>query len=113
MLVKLSQILTYAVVSFLLAFVLYPLYINWLKRLKIGKTIREESVTGDKATIFSSLHAHKAGTPNIGGGLFLGVVLLMVVVSLLLQHFGLINNSLITRQETYIVLFSFFAFGIL
>ena len=68
------MILVYALVSFGLSIVLYPPYIRWLRRLKVGKTIREESVTGDKAAIFSSMHAHKAGTPNIGGGLFVVMV---------------------------------------
>ncbi len=74
MLVKLGLILTYALVSFGLSLVLYPPYIRWLRRLKVGKTIREDSVTGDKAEIFSSMHEHKAGTPNIGGGLFVVIV---------------------------------------
>jgi hypothetical protein len=44
---------------------LYPIFIKLLKRFKAGKTIREDTVTGDKATIFSKLHKHKAGTPTM------------------------------------------------
>jgi UDP-N-acetylmuramyl pentapeptide phosphotransferase/UDP-N-acetylglucosamine-1-phosphate transferase len=108
MLLKLGQILIYAVASFGIAFVLYPWYIQWLRRVKIGKTIREESVTGDKAEIFARMHSHKAGTPNIGGGLFVAVVLVMIIASLALQNIEIINNSLINREETYLLLFAFF-----
>ncbi|MDR3169719.1 MAG: hypothetical protein LBU27_08545 [Candidatus Peribacteria bacterium] len=51
------------------------------------------------------LHQHKAGTPTMGGGLFLLVMLVMILVSLLLQHWGIITNSLRNKQETYIILF--------
>jgi len=44
---------------------LYPIYIRILKKLKAGKTIREDTVTGEKSTIFAKLHKHKAGTPTM------------------------------------------------
>jgi len=31
----------------------------------MGKKIREDSVTGDKAVIFAKLHKHKANTPTM------------------------------------------------
>ena len=37
----------------------FPYYIRLLRYLKAGKTIREDSGTGDKATIFNALHKHK------------------------------------------------------
>lgn len=111
MLLKLWLILTYALASFGLAMMLYPSYIGRLRRLKVGKTIREAAATWERSEIFAKMHAHKAGTPNVGGGLFVWVVLVMIVASLLLQHFDIINNSLINREETYLLLFSFFSFG--
>ncbi|MEI7477425.1 MAG: hypothetical protein WCJ81_02645 [bacterium] len=33
-------------------------------------------------------------------------------MSYLLQHLGYISNTLVTRQETYILLFAFFGMGI-
>lgn len=41
-LAKLTQILLYSLASFGLAMLLYPCYIRFLQRLKVGKTIREE-----------------------------------------------------------------------
>lgn len=110
-LIKLSQMLFYALVSFGCSLLLYPAYIKLLKRRKAGKTIRETSVTGEKSEIFSKMHAHKQGTPTMGGGMFLIVMLIMVLGSFILQHFGWIENSLWNAKESYIILFGFFSMG--
>ena len=57
-LLKLSFILSYGLASFILALLLYKPYIKLLQRLKAGKTIRENTATGEKSEIFSKLHAH-------------------------------------------------------
>ena len=106
---KLSQILFYSLASFCLSFLLYPLYIKLLHKLKAGKTIRENTVTGEKSEIFTKLHAHKQGTPTMWWGLFLIVMLIMVLWSFVLQHFWFISNSLWNSRETYIILFWFFS----
>lgn len=113
MLLKLNSIIIYGLGAFFLALALYPLYIAILKKRKIGKTIREETVTGEKAKIFVDLHKHKTGTPNLWWWMFLIIMIIMIGLSLLLQHYDVINNSLISRQETYIILFGFFSMGIL
>ncbi len=112
-LIKLSQILLYALVSFGLSLLIYPRYIKLLQRLKAGKTIRENTVTGEKSEIFSKMHAHKQGTPTMGGGMFLIIMLVMVLVSFALQHFGIIENSLWNARESYIILFGFFSMGLI
>lgn len=109
----LSQILAFTLVSFVLTFFAYPRYIRLLQKRKMGKTIRETTATGEKAEIFTQLHAQKAGTPTMGGGLFLLFVLLMILVSILLQQAGWIKNSLWSQEETYIVLFGFFSMGLI
>jgi hypothetical protein len=38
---------------------------------------------------------------------------IMIGVSYLLQHYGIINNTLLNRQETYVLLFGFFSLGLL
>lgn len=78
-LIKLSQVLSYSLASFLLAVLIYPYYIKILKRLKAGKTIRESAATGEKSEIFSKMHAHKQGTPTMGGGLFMLIMLIMIL----------------------------------
>ena len=112
-LVKLSQILFYALVSFGISLLLYPAYIGLLQRVKAGKTIRENAATGEKSEIFSKMHAHKQGTPTMGGGMFLIVMLVMILGSFLLQHFGWIGNSLWNAKESYIILFGFFSMGLI
>lgn len=108
MLLKLNNILMFSLVAFLLWLFLYPLYIKFLKRLKAGKTIREDTATWEKAKIFSNLHKHKAWTPTMWGGLFIVITLLMIVVSIVVQKLWWINNSLFSRQETYVLLLWFF-----
>ena len=113
MLLKLNQILIFSLITFFTALILYPLYIRFLKKHKAGQQIREASVTGDAAPIFTQLHQHKSGTPTMGGGLFLIIMAVMVIASLLLKHFGIIKYSLFTRSETYILLFGFFSMGMI
>lgn len=36
---------------------------------------------------------------------------IMVALSFLIQELGITNNSLWTREETYIILFAFFSMG--
>ena len=112
MLLKLNSILIYTLIAFILGLVLYPVYIKLLKRRKAGKLLRESAVGGGLAEIFQKLHGHKAGTPTMGGGMFLIIMILLVGFSFILQKLGYINNTLFTRQETYIILFGFFGMGI-
>lgn len=113
MLVKLNSIIIFALITFFISFILYPLYISFLKKYKLGKTIREDSVTWEKSAIFTQLHEHKQWTPTMWGGIFLLVMGIMIAASFVLQHFGWINNTLFNRQETYILLFGFFAMGLI
>jgi phospho-N-acetylmuramoyl-pentapeptide-transferase len=113
MLAKLTSIMLYALTWFFLALTLYPWYIALLKKLKLGKQIRDDAMMGDKATIFASLHGHKTGTPTMWWGVFLLIMLLLVLLSFAIQYAWLTNNSLMNRQETYILLFAFFSMGAL
>jgi len=65
MLVKLNNIIMFALIAFFISRILYPIYISILKKYKIGKTIRETAVTGEKSTIFTQMHEHKKGTPTM------------------------------------------------
>jgi len=108
MLVKLNSILIFALIAFFMWLFLYPIYIKTLKKLKVWKTIREEAITWEKSTIFSKLHQHKAWTPTMWWWLFLLITLIMMLVSFIVQKCGRINNSLLNRQETYVLLAGFF-----
>ena len=111
MLVNLSLILSFTLITFVITLAVYPLYIKLLKRFKAWKTIRDNTATGEKSEIFSKLHEHKAGTPTMGGWLFLIIMSMMILSSILLQKLNLINYSLRNQQETYIILFGFFSMG--
>ena len=108
MLVKLNSILIFALIAFLMWLFFYPIYIKILQKLKVWKTIREEAITWEKSIIFSKLHKHKAWTPTMWWGLLLIITLIMILASLLVQMLGWINNSLLNRQETYVLLAGFF-----
>ncbi|USN55711.1 MAG: hypothetical protein H6765_03855 [Candidatus Peribacteria bacterium] len=65
MLLKLNSIIIFSLVAFFLSLMCYPPYILLLRKLKAGKQIRDDSVTGEKASIFKELHKHKTGTPTM------------------------------------------------
>ncbi len=103
----------FALIAFFISWILYPIYINILKKYKLGKTIREASVTWEQSKIFTQLHEHKKGTPTMWGGIFLIVMALMIWLSYILKDYGFVKNTLFNRQETYVMLFGFFSMGLL
>lgn len=113
MLLKVNSIIIYGLITFFFSILLYPIYIRFLKYIKAGKTIRNDDVTGNNATIFQSLHNHKAWTPTMWWWFFLITVLVMVLLSFLPYHLWRVNNTLLNRQETYILLFWFFSMGLI
>ena len=103
----LIQIFSFGITTFIIWFLLAPFYINFLKKAKLGKQIREEATIW-KATEFFKLHKNKTWTPTMWWALILAVVFFMVFISMILQWFWIIENSLFNRKETYLVLFSLF-----
>ncbi|MFH1078104.1 MAG: phospho-N-acetylmuramoyl-pentapeptide-transferase [Patescibacteria group bacterium] len=57
------KILAIVVICFGVALVWTPWLIRWLKKHKMGKSIRDEA----SAPVMAKLHAAKAGTPTMGG----------------------------------------------
>lgn len=70
--------------AFILSVALLPLLIPALKRLKFGQSIREEGPQG---------HAHKSGTPTMGGIVIIITALAIPVFFLL--KFGKINTDVV------------------
>ncbi|NCB20796.1 MAG: phospho-N-acetylmuramoyl-pentapeptide-transferase [Clostridia bacterium] len=62
--------------AFIFATSFTPILTNFLYKYKLGKKIRNSGST----PIFSKLHAHKAGTPTMGGILIWGTVLIFMVL---------------------------------
>lgn len=99
--------------SFIIAFLLVPVFTKFLIRNKIGKQIREVALSGEKSSMFSALHAKKQGTPTMGGILIWGVSLLVVLISRGMSALGVFDRSLLNRKETWIPLFTLVAVGLL
>lgn len=74
------QIIYTIIIGFFITLILGPLTIPFLKRLKIGQTIRED---GPRS------HLQKTGTPTIGG------VILIISIFITSLTSGLINKDLI------------------
>jgi len=112
-LTKLTYIIILSLISFTISFLLYPAYIKLLKKLKIGKKLRETGTSGWKAEIFQKLHGHKAWTPTMGWWLLLFSVAIMLAISILAQKLWIVKYNLINQRETYILLFAIFSLWIL
>lgn len=59
-----------AVTAFLLAILLGPRVIAWLRRLGVG-----ERIDGTGSATLEQMHAHKRGTPTMGGVFVIGAIL--------------------------------------
>ena len=110
---NLAYILAFGSLSFFVAMSLAPLLIRFLERNRLGQQIRDNSVDGKVSTIFRELHLKKSGTPTMGGILIWGTVVAMVLLSFIPQKLGITTNSLWSREETYIPLFTLVAAGLL
>ncbi|MDD2871452.1 MAG: phospho-N-acetylmuramoyl-pentapeptide-transferase [Candidatus Gracilibacteria bacterium] len=108
----LLPIFSFGIATFVVGLIMFPIFIDHIKNLKLGKQIREEGLIG-KAIEFAKLHKNKVGTPSMGGTVIIFVVFLMVIISVLLQKLGFVNNSLLNQRETYLPLFTLFTVGML
>jgi len=77
------KILFFSALAFIFAIVVAPLLTHYLYKYKLGKKIRNGGLT----PIFSGLHAHKEGTPTMGGILIWGTVLIFILGFSLMDHF--------------------------
>jgi phospho-N-acetylmuramoyl-pentapeptide-transferase len=107
---NLIQIFGFWLATFLLGFITIPYFIKVLQYAKMWKQIRENATIG-KAFEFFKLHAHKTGTPTMWGAMILLTVFFMVLLSIILQKLGFINNSLVNQKETYLSLFTLMTVG--
>lgn len=77
------KILFFSALAFIFTITAAPLLTHYLYKYKLGKKIRNAG----KTPIFSGLHAHKAGTPTMGGVLIWGTVLIFILGFSLLSDF--------------------------
>lgn len=90
--------------AFIFAGLVTPLLSNFLYKHRLGKKIRNSGNT----PIFSELHAHKEGTPTMGGILIWGTVLFFALFFYLLSNIfpleAFKNLNFLTRSETLLPL---------
>jgi phospho-N-acetylmuramoyl-pentapeptide-transferase len=99
--------------AFIITVLLAPPFIKLLHKYKIGKNLRDKASTGEVAVIFKELHAKKQGTPTMGGILITGTILLVVLLSSLSAWLKITDNSLFSRQETLLPIFTLVATALL
>jgi phospho-N-acetylmuramoyl-pentapeptide-transferase len=89
---QIARILALASLSFMVAFVLTPLWTRYLYKWRLGKQIRNEG-----APIYQQMHEKKAGTPTMGGLLIWLTVLILAILFWGLNKLGI--DSLIGKMN--------------
>lgn len=110
---ELIQIFGWTALTFVLTLLLTPVYLKAAAKFKLGKQIRDDALSGEKASIFKEMHAKKSGTPTMGGIIMWGSVLLTILLSRVLALTGLIQHSLLQRGLVYLPLATLLAVGLL
>jgi len=108
-----TEALGYAFFAFVFGLILTPWFVSFLCKNKIGKQLRVETVDGREAKIFRQYHKDKFGTPNMGGILVWGSILVTVISSRILSFAGVVDHSLLSRGQVYLPLFILVSLGIL
>lgn len=100
---QIIRILIVSLSSFAITFFLLPIFINYFKKIKLGKHIERP-----ESPIFEKLHKKKEGTPSLGGAVILLSILTVLVSFELLANF--FPNSIfskitfLSRKETFLPL---------
>lgn len=101
---QILRVLLLAVLAFVFTISWTPLLTHFLYKYKLGKRIRNSGTT----PIFSKLHAHKAGTPTMGGILVwlttLIFILLFYFLSRILPDTFFKSLNFLTQKETLLPL---------
>lgn len=119
--INVLKILTTGFLAMLVSLILTPIWIKILYKYKIGIKIKSQSVDGKELTYVNKLHAHKSGTPTMGGL----IIWLSILVLIFASHylFPLIANAtginfmarldFLSRSQTWLPLFVLVTAGIL
>jgi phospho-N-acetylmuramoyl-pentapeptide-transferase len=119
--VHVMKIFVTGFLAFVLAFVLTPLWTHILYKYKIGVKIKKNSVDGEKLTYVNEMHAHKAGTPVMGGALVWFAVLVLILsshylfsyVAQFFQTDFIARLDFFSRSQTWLPLFALISGGVL
>ena len=116
-----AKVITLSTLAFVIAIALTPLVAHFLYKYKIGIKIKKKSVTGEKLSFVSKMHAHKQGTPTMGGTIvWLTVLILagamMLIASFLsenLQNVWVGRLDFVSRSQTWLPIFALVTAAIL
>ena len=89
-----------ATLSFVIAMLWTPILTDLLYKYRLGKRIRETSITGERAKYFWKFHKEKANTPTMGG------LLVWITTAVLTLLFNL------SREGTWLPVFALVATGV-
>lgn len=91
-----TSILVAMITAFIIAVILSPIFIPYLRKLKFGQSIRDEGPQS---------HKKKSGTPTMGG------IIILIALSLSALFISMYFDVLSTR--TYVLLFVTICFGVI
>jgi len=113
------KVFSLAVITSALAILWCPILTNFLYKHSFWKkTARQKAISGEDAVVFNSLHKEKeVNTPRMGGLLIWVTVLLVIglfyILSLIFPGTLLANFNFLSRQETWLPLFTLICASIL
>ncbi|MDA1208504.1 MAG: phospho-N-acetylmuramoyl-pentapeptide-transferase [bacterium] len=111
--ISLIAIVGYAFFAFLIGLAATPSFVRFLRKNRIGKQLRVESVDGRGASIFRKYHKDKYGTPTMGGILIWLSIVVTVLFSRSLSFYGAVDHSILQRGEVYLPLLTLVFLGLL
>lgn len=106
------RLLLFSALAGLTAFLLAPILIKFLYKIKFWKkNAREKTITGEKAEVFYSLHKEREVSVPRGGGMVIWISVLAVVflifgLSFLPSPWWFKKLNFLTRAETWLPLFT-------
>ena len=106
------RVIILTTISFAFALAITPFWYGFLKKHRFGKHMREST----DAPVFHELHKKKEGTPNSGGVIIWGTVVILAAFFGIMGHFfdGAWHSlSFISRSETYLPLGALIAAALL
>jgi phospho-N-acetylmuramoyl-pentapeptide-transferase len=109
-----AKIATLSAVAFLITMLLTPVWAHILYKYKIGIKIKDKSVDGKSLTYVGKLHAHKSGTPTMGGVLVWGSTIILALLMMraapflseLFCNVWISRLDFVSRSQTWLPLFT-------
>lgn len=118
---SLAKIIILMSLAFFLSMGLAPVVAGFLYKKKIGIKIKEKSVSGDQLIYLNKMHAHKQGTPTMGGILiWMTVIILIFLMNWLTPWLSELSRSVfvsrldfLSRSQTWLPLVALISTAIL